>query len=431
MNVKEQISEQSLSKYNEYLEPLKNLRKKSSKGSTIFIVVCAVVGGFIGFFGAMLGDKLDLSAYAPFPVWEGLGFLYLLAFIVCYLVVTVLHTIIHEGGHLVFGLLSGYEFLSFRIFSYIFVKKDGKITLKKLKVVGILGQCLMYPPKWKEGEKYPYLAYNLGGGIFNIIFSILVIPLLFTGSALLAWIAGIFIFTGVLFAITNLVPMTIGIPNDGKNALDCKRRLVAQKAFYLQLKINADLSDGKRLTQIPLEMLQIERCEEAEKSHLVVALRMFEILWYLEKDMLKEAEEVLTYMESMEDKMPLAFVNGVDLMRIYFLLLEETPVEKLAAYYNVMKIVFQKNADLSVLHVMYTYYSLLTEEKREMVDWLSLSKKGKLPKKLPKVKKPLTAESIYEQIIKSAATHPVIGEAQLYVELVERMKNAEIDQMEA
>ena len=100
-------------------------------------------------------------------------------------------------------------------------------------------------------------------------------------------------------------------------------------------------------------------------------------------------------------------------------------MERLAAYYNVLKVVFQQNADLSVLFVKYAYYRLLTDEEREMIEWLSLTnKKGKLPKKLPKVKKPITAESIYEQIQKSAAAYPVVGEAQLYLELTERVKDS-------
>ncbi len=424
MNVKEQISEQSKQEYKEYLEPLQKLRKKGNKGTTIFMVICCVIGGLAGFFGAMLGDKLSLSGLEPFPVPDGLEFLYFVALFVFYLVTTVLHTIIHEGGHLVFGLFSGYEFLSFRVMSFTIVKKDGKMAVKKFKLLGTLGQCLMYPPQWKEGKKYPYLAYNLGGGIFNIIFSLLTVPLFFTGSALWGWVAGIFIFTGVIFAISNLLPMTVGIPNDGKNALDCKRSLIAQKAFYLQLKMNADMSDGVRLSELPLEMLQIEKQEEAEKSGLIVALRMYEILWYMEKGMDEEAKDLLAEMETKRDKMALAFINSFDLIRLYFLLLEEAPVEQLAAYYNVLKIVFQKNADLSVLYVMYTYYSLLTDEEREMIEWLSLSnKKGKLPKKLPKVKKPITAEKIYEQIQKSVAAYPVVGEAQLYLELTERIKN--------
>lgn len=422
MSVKEQISEQSKQEYKEYLEPLQKIRKKGNKGTIIFFVICAVVGGLVGFFGGMLGDKLDLSVLEPFPVPNGLEVLYVVVALALYLVSVLLHTIIHEGGHLVFGLLSGYEFLSFRVMSFTIVKKDGKLAVKKLNIPGTAGQCLMYPPQWKEGEKFPYLAYNLGGGLFNIIFSLLAVPLFFTGSALWAWVAGFFIFTGVTFAVTNLIPMTVGVPNDGKNVKDCRKSLMAQKAFYLQLKMNADMSDGARLKDLPLEMLQIERKEESEKSGLVVALRMYEIYWYMENGMDEEAKALLAEMEAKKSEMALLFVNAFELIRLYYMLLEKAPLEQMAAYYNGLKPVFRQNADLSVLFVKYAYYKLLTDEEREKIEWLSLTdKKGKMPKKLPKVKKHVTAESIYEQIQKSAAAYPVVGEAQLYVELTEKV----------
>lgn len=422
MSVKEQISEQSIADYKEYLEPLQKLRKKGNKGMIIFYVICAIIGGLVGFFGGMLGDKLDLSVLEPFPVPNGLEVLYVVVALALYLVSVLLHTIIHEGGHLVLGLLSGYEFLSFRVLSFTTVKKDGKLSVKKLNIPGTAGQCLMYPPQWKDGEKYPYLAYNLGGGLFNIIFSLLAVPLFFTGSALWGWVAGFFIFTGVTFAVTNLIPMTVGVPNDGKNVKDCRKSLIAQKALYLQLKMNADLSDGARLKELPLEMLQIEMQEESEKSGLVVGLRLYEIYWYMENGMDEEAKALLTEMEAKKGEMALLFVNAFELIRLYYMLFEKAPLEQIAAYYNGLKLVFQQNADLSVLFVKYTYYKLLTNEEREKIEWLSLTdKKGKLPKKLPKVKKPVTAETIYEQIQKSAAAYPVVGEAQLYLELTEKV----------
>ena len=186
--------------------------------------------------------------------------------------------------------------------------------------------------------------------------------------------------------------------------------------------MNADMSDGARLKDLPLEMLQIERKEESEKSGLVVALRMYEIYWYMENGMDEEAKALLAEMEAKKETMALLFVNAFELIRLYYMLLEKAPLEQMAAYYNGLKLVFQQNADLSVLFVKYAYYKLLTDEEREKIEWLSLTdKKGKLPKKLPKVKKPVTAESIYEQIQKSAEIYPVVGEAQLYLELTEKV----------
>ena len=43
-----------------------------------------------------------------------------------------LQLIIHELGHLIFGLLSGYKFSSFRIFNFMLIKEDGKFKIKNL-----------------------------------------------------------------------------------------------------------------------------------------------------------------------------------------------------------------------------------------------------------------------------------------------------------
>ena len=43
------------------------------------------------------------------------------------LLANFLQTVIHEAGHLVFGLLSGYQYCSFRIGSFMWIKQDGKI----------------------------------------------------------------------------------------------------------------------------------------------------------------------------------------------------------------------------------------------------------------------------------------------------------------
>ena len=77
------------------------------------------------------------------------------------------HIIIHEAGHLVFGLLTGYKFSSFRVASFMWLKEDGKLKLKRLSIAGTGGQCLMTPPDMKDG-KMPLVLYNLGGSFLNI-----------------------------------------------------------------------------------------------------------------------------------------------------------------------------------------------------------------------------------------------------------------------
>lgn len=421
MSVKETITPEQIARYRELAEPKKKLRKKGSRGTIIFFVVCVIIGAIIGAGIPILGDlgMLQFDIVPPFEVGKGFVFVYPVVFVLFYYVTMILHTIIHEGGHLVFGLFTGYRFLSFRVLSFTIVKKDGKLVWKKLKVPGTLGQCLMCPPEWTDNDAYPYVWYNLGGGLMNLVFCALSVPLFFLHSPLAAWAAGIYVFTGIVFGITNLVPMSLGLPNDGKNCLLCRKDRENQKAFYAQLKINAMLSDGALVADIPEELLCVG--EGQPISPLTAFPRLMKVYRHLILGEEETAEACLRELEASMDKLPTAFVNTFDMERLYFLLLGETQVEEFAAYYAVLQPVILQVKDISILRVKYVYYLLLSDEERETVEWLVRSKKNKLPKKLPKQKKPLTAEKIYEDMEKAYAKHPVIGEAELYMSMVRDM----------
>ena len=52
------------------------------------------------------------------------------------------------------------------------------MKIKNFHIPGSLGQCVMAPPEKVNGD-FPYLLYNLGGIIFNGLFSILSLVLVF------------------------------------------------------------------------------------------------------------------------------------------------------------------------------------------------------------------------------------------------------------
>ncbi len=434
MSVKESITPELLARYQELVEPKKKLRKKASRAVVLMFVI-GVVLGLAAATVLILMDEgiIQFEIQPPFPVEKKLTFIYPLAFLLVYYITMVLHTVIHEGGHLIFGLLTGYRFLSFRVFSFTIIKKDGKLMRKKIKVSGTMGQCLMYPPEWKENEEYPYVWYNMGGGVLNLVFCALSVPLFFLHSPLVAWIAGIFIFTGIIFGISNLIPMSLGIPNDGKNCLMCAKTRDNQKAEYAQLKINAMLSDGAMITDIPEELLCVGEEQPINALTAFLCLMKLHKHWALGEE--EKAEACLAELEASVDKLPVAFANSFDLERVYLLLLQNAPAEEIAAYYAVLQPVFMQVKDISVLRIKYAYHLLLNEEERETVEWLVRSKKGKLPKKLPKQKKPVTAEMIYAEMEKAYAKHPVIGEAELHMglvrDLVKRVTVEAVEEKEA
>ena len=81
----------------------------------------------------------------------------------------VLSTFLHELGHMVMGLVSGYKFISLRVGSYVLTREDRQWKIKRMSIPGTAGQCLMMPPDSGTPEKVPAVLYHLGGGLFNLL----------------------------------------------------------------------------------------------------------------------------------------------------------------------------------------------------------------------------------------------------------------------
>lgn len=161
--------------------------------------------------------------------------------------------IIHETGHLVFGLLSGYRFVSFRIRSFMLVRMNGKLCIKRFSIPGTKGQCLMSPPQ-TDISYLPYALYNFGGVIFNLLAGILSLWLM--QITFFPWDAFFFFvcITGFFIILLNGIPMKIGgIPNDGSNFLILRNDETSKKSFFVQLKTNELLTNGMRLKEMPSE----------------------------------------------------------------------------------------------------------------------------------------------------------------------------------
>ncbi len=115
-------------------------------------IIMMLMGALAGFLIAIYINKHDYS------------FLQLVYAFVCLIAGYMAGIIIHESGHLVTGLRSGYEFISFRIGSMTWVKENGKLSQKKFNIAGTGGQCLMMPPESDKPENVPFVLYFLGGG---------------------------------------------------------------------------------------------------------------------------------------------------------------------------------------------------------------------------------------------------------------------------
>ena len=184
-----------------------------------------------------------------------------------------LQIFIHELGHLVFGLLTGYGFASFRFFSFVLVKINGKFKSKRMTLAGTAGQCLMTPPTPVNG-RYPYKLYHLGGVIMNAVVAVVSVVLyivfnsnVFIGEffiGLAAW--------GLYIAITNGIPMNSDfVFNDGGNVATMNKSEDSRRAIWVEFKVNELSKDGVRLKDMPGEYFEIPG-EEKLNNHIAFSI---------------------------------------------------------------------------------------------------------------------------------------------------------------
>ena len=238
------------------------------------------------------------------------------------------HMIVHEAGHLVFGLMTGYKFCSFRIASFMWLKENGKLKMKRLTLAGTGGQCLMTPPDMKDG-KIPLVLYNLGGSFINIIIGALFLVgyLIFSDIPFLSPILLIFAVVGFMTAMVNGIPMRMGtVDNDGYDAFALSRNKEAVEAFWVQLKVAEQSSKGVRLKDMPAEWFAVPT-DEAMKNSMVAVRGVFTCNRLMDEEKFEEADITMAHLLEIDSGIVGLHRNLMMCDRIYVELIGENRSE--------------------------------------------------------------------------------------------------------
>ena len=181
-----------------FMEKKTNIKELWNKSLPWILQI--IIGLILGISGAIYSMKNNIPL--------GNSFLELVIILTLFAVTLFIHIILHEGGHLIFGLLSNFEFVSFRVGCLTLVKENNKFLIKKFKIAGTGGQCLMMP-KMDNYKECPYILYNLGGVILNLLVSIfcfyiyVITPTTkYMDTILLAMVV-----SGVCTFVLNIIPM--------------------------------------------------------------------------------------------------------------------------------------------------------------------------------------------------------------------------------
>ena len=257
----------------------------------IFFIILGIVCGFLA------------GLHSLFNIFENktrteILFWFVFFFLGIY-VALFLQILIHEVGHLVFGLLTGYKFSSLRIGSCMLVKENGHLKIKWLSISGTAGQCLLVPPESFD-ENAPFFLYNLGGSILNSVssFVFFMLYLRFENAMYFSTFLLSLIVIGVAFALLNGIPIK-QLGNDGYNISLFAKDRETLRYFLIQLRIMEKVSRGIRLKDMPAEWFSILRIEEMKNS-VLASMGVLDYNRLLDKYKIDEASQFMEQLLSLD-----------------------------------------------------------------------------------------------------------------------------------
>ncbi len=268
-------------------------RSKKQKTNSFPEILATLLSGVIGAILGILSYRQLELALVDVPFGSRM-LTYLCSFLVigvaCYLQI-----LIHEAGHLLFGLLLGYRFHSFRVGSMTWIKEDGKIKFRKYSLIGTGGQCLMFLPEGEITLK-THVLYHMGGSILNAISGVLCIIgyVCCRGNYYLTAIFLMLGGMGFINALANGIPMKLSmVNNDGHNALSIARDPRGEEAFCLQMRISEAEVKGTAMKDMPDAWFSIPTKDALQNSlvantAVLACFRMMEQRKFIEADYLME-----------------------------------------------------------------------------------------------------------------------------------------------
>lgn len=346
----------------------KEKRTKRILKNVVFVLSMAVFGGIIGFYSGYfirnftkhLKDEMSLP-------------IFLVLMCLSMFVTFLLQIIIHETGHLVMGMLTGYEFLFYRAFNLLFIKEKGRINIRWHKNGETAGQCCLYPPKMRDPKKarYPFFLYHAGGVLFNLLFSgICIFILLYFRpnnifvNLFLVPLAG----WGILFFFQNSYPFSKRFTIDGSNIRRMMKSTAARFYFYRELRFVDYFSTGKHIKDLPVEEL-LPKPTDWYDDDFVLAMEYTTYGDYLSAngnylEALKQYKMVIAYFLQVPEQVR----NLLLIQYLFLLIVNDAPIEIVKDLYESDNIQSMKKKIRQISNVsvaLYAYQILILKDEIE------------------------------------------------------------------
>ncbi len=318
-------------------------QKKSKPGMLPGLLIGMLLGGVCGF--AMVAGLPDI------PLLDASPLLGIAALVLALYAAMLVQIVLHEAGHLVGGLLTGYTFCSFRVFGLVLIKENGRLRLRRMQLAGTAGQCLMAPPDMVDG-RLPVMLYNLGGPLANLIAGLAALGLAFAASApTAAVLLRTFALVGLAFALLNGLPLLVfPVDNYGRNALSLQKDAAALRAFWAQMKVAEATARGLRLRDMPAEWLALP-ADADRRNPLIVTIDVFACNRLLDEGRFAEADGAMQRLLAAGTGMPELYRALLRRDRALLEMLGDADPDRLSRLYTA--------ADARLLAGMKTYPAVL------------------------------------------------------------------------
>ncbi len=394
-------------------------RKKESRERArayVFLFVIDVVIGSlcIGIYWMQMGRPVSMMNY----------FMHMAVIVLMWLASTPVHWMVHEIGHLVCGLITGYRFCSFRIGSLMLVRTGGRLKLKRYFVSQNFMQCIMGPPDQGDGEM-PYVVYNMGGCLGQLLFVLMeILVSLFIPEYPMAVTAlQITAVLGICIILSRAVPVK-ALYEDGYNTMRMSMNSAERRAFWLQMKIREQLLEGVRLKDMPDEWFVLPGDEDLD-GLMCGSVAVFICNRLMDNCRMQEAAALMEKLQDMKTGIPwfqqMLFLED----RLYCELVGENDILKVVRMWSFSLEAFEKKLKRYpvVIRTRYAFHTLYKLYEIEEVECpLNLPNATFEPSVYTVENGLLRAKKSREQFEKYARSYPYPGEIERERMLLEYAK---------
>ena len=193
--------------------------------------------------------------------------------------------VVHELGHFIAGLFTGFQLLAIHIGSLQIVPPFHLKWSPKDRLPGAAGMAALVPIHSRNLRSRAIIML-LGGPAINLVTGFALAFLLPSYGLLSAW----FIFFSVMLGVVNLVPFRrLAMHSDGKRILMLLRNSHQGERWLALLKLRADLESGTEFENSSPEFIAIATAVHDDSPETVMAYLIAHLLAFSRHDDLEAA----------------------------------------------------------------------------------------------------------------------------------------------